>query len=246
MSENVEHTIELPIGCTIINPKTKKETFHSEVTFGKRLTVKDLIALDNDPQAQNPTQYQDLLRRKMITKFGTLTMPVPLNVLLGLDVIDREDLEAAGNEFLRSSRGECTAEIRENHEVKLYFGFEIDGTLYDVVQFGNRITGKDEAEADVFGNGNARLCFLIGRQISRLSTSDGLASIEGKVAIENFNSLDAEDFNLLRTGAEMWKLFFRYKGKTISGKRDGGSSVSISTRNETDGKGDIESAEGTD
>lgn len=89
---NFEHTIELPIGCTAIDLKTKKEAFHSKVTFGKRLMVKDLIALDNDPQAQNPTQYQDLVRRKMITKFGSLTMPVALNVLLGLDVIDRDDL----------------------------------------------------------------------------------------------------------------------------------------------------------
>src|SRR4051812_48124640 len=124
MSE-IKHEIELLEGYT-----DNKGVRHFSVEFGKRLTVKDLIALDNDPQAKNPTQYQDLIRRKMVTKFGTIKGAVPLNVLLGLNSIDREDLEKGADKFIELSRGEKTGEYLENNAVKLRFGFELDGTFY--------------------------------------------------------------------------------------------------------------------
>ncbi len=236
----MEHKIQLIGGFT-----DKEDIVHDEVTFGKRLTARDLMDLDNDPQAANPTQYQDLIRRKMITKFGSLKMPVTLNALLALDSIDREDLGAAADKFLAISRGERTSEFRENNEVKLFFGFEIDGMIYDVVQFGNRTTGRDEVAADAVGNGIARVCFLIGQQISRISTSDGLASIDGKIDLKQFESLDAEDMNLLRIGAKMWRLSFRLRGKTISGERDGDDRVPAGERDENVGNGNPQPADGT-
>ncbi len=212
----MEHKIELTEGYTDKDGKR-----HTAVTFGKRLTTKDLIDLDNDPQAQNPTQYNDLIRRKMLTKFGDLKLPVPLNVLLALDSLDREDLNAGANEFVRLSRGERTSEIRENNEVKLFYGFEIDGTVYDVIEFGRLNTGRDAVEADALGNGIARECFLVGRQIVKISTSDGLASIEGAVDLEKFYTLDSEDFNVARIGAKMFEVTFRLKRESVSRKRNG-------------------------
>jgi len=209
------HAIELIEGYTAPDPKTKRDVTHTSVTFGRRLTVKDLIDLDSDPQGQNPTQYQDLIRRKMITKFGGLTMPVSLNVLLSLDSIDREDLKSAADNFLNISRGDRLTDFRENHELKLAFGFVIDGTEYTVIKFGNRITGKDEVEADGYGNGAARRCFLIGRQIVQITTEDGSASIEGQVELETFFTLDAESINLLWVGAELFRQSFRLKRKAL-------------------------------
>ena len=237
MTENIKHTIELYEGYT------DKNGAHNVVEFGKRLTVKDLMSLDSDPQAQNPTQFQDLIRRKMMTKFGTMKLPVPLNVLLGLNAIDREDLQTGADEFTVLSRGDRTTEFRENNVVKLRFGFEIDGTFYDVVQFGNLTTGKDEVEADSMGlKGVGRDSFLIGRQITKISTDDGLASVEGTVDLETFASLDAEDYNLLRMGAELWRLSFRLKRKELQRKRDGESRVSPNEGNPDERSGDSESA----
>lgn len=219
----MNHTIELIGGYT-----DNDAVSHKAVTFGRRLTTKDLIDLDNNPQAQNPTQYQDLIRRRMITKFGSLAMPAPLNALLALDSLDREDLTQAADKFLQMSRGERVGEMRENDCVKMRFGFEIDGTVYDVAEFGKLTTGRDEVEADALGNGTARQCFLIGRQIMRISTADGLASIDGAVDVKNFYALDAEDFNLLRIGAAMFQTSFRLKRTVVPRQRNGSASVSDS------------------
>ncbi len=241
MSEKFEHSIELSGG---FNDKENKS--HTRVVFGKRLTTKDLIDLDNDPQAANPTQYNDLIRRKMIVKFGDLKMPATLNALLSLDSIDREDLAAAADKFVQASRGETIGEMREDGEVKLRFGFDIDGTTYNVVRFGKLTTGKDEMEADALGSGVARQCFLIGRQITSLSTDDGLARIEGAVAPDKFNALDAEDFNQLRMGELLWRNSFRLKRTGVSVERDGGDGVYSGAGDAIVGSGDSESADGAD
>lgn len=226
MSENFTHSIELIEGYKTTDPATGQEIKHTTVTFGRRVTAKDLMSLDNDPQSANQTQYNDLIRRKMITKFGTLKMPVALNVLLSLDSIDRDDLAFAADRFLRESRGERTFEYLDNHTVKLPFGFDIDGTIYNVVRFGNRITGRDNVEADGYGNGVTRLCFTIGKQIAEISTEDNTASIKGTVELEHFDSLDSEDITILQVGSELWRQSFRHKRKAVSPERNGGDSVS--------------------
>lgn len=230
--ENYTHKIELIGGFT-----DKDGTVHREVEFGKRITAQDLMNLDSDPQAQNPTQYSDLVRRKMIIKFGTLKTPVALNVLLSLDSLDREDLDAAAEKFLQISRGERTAEIRENGEIKLRFGFDVDGTFYDVVELGKLTTGKDSVDADALGQGVARQCLLIGRQITKISTSDGAASIDGAVDVEKFYTLDAEDFNQLRVGAKLFEVGFRLKRENLSKQRNGGNDFHTGAGNENDRNG---------
>jgi len=221
MNENFTHSVELIDGFT-----DKDGATHKKVVFGKRLTVKDLMILDTNPQAQNPTQYGDLIRRNMITEFGTMKMPVPITTLLSLNSIDREDLQITADSFVELGRGERTAEFLEDNKVKLPFGFIVGETEYDVIQFGNLTTGNDEVEADKFGQGLMRTCFLIGRQISKISTNDETAAIEGQVDLTTFESLDAESLNLLRVGAELFRQSFRIERKGVSGKRNGGDSVS--------------------
>ena len=247
MSEEIkEYTIELGSGYAAKDAETKKEIVHRSVTFGRRLMTQDLINLDNNPQAQNPTQYNDLVRRRMITKFGTLPMPVSLGALLSLDSIDREDLAAAADKFTVESRGETFGEIRENGDVKLRFGFQIGETNYDVVQFGKLTTGRDEVDADALGPGIARYCCLIGRQITKISTSDGTASINGAVSVEKFYTLDAEDFNQLRIGAKMFEVAFRIKRKSLSEQRNGNDRLRAGKGNEDVGSGSAGNADGTD
>lgn len=246
MSKKFEHSIELGGGHAAPDPKTKKPVVHTQIVFGKRLTTRDLIDLDNNPQAQNPTQYNDLIRRRMITKFGALKMPVPLNVLLSLDALDRADLAAAADKFMAASRGDRQSEMRENGDVKLLFGFDLDGTIYDVAQFGALTTGRDEVEADALGSGVARQCFLIGRQITRIATSDGAAAIDGAVEVEKFYALDAEDFNLLRIGAALWQTSFRLKRESVSGQRNGDGRVSAGAGDAHVGDGSAESADDAD
>ncbi len=238
-------TIELIGGYTAVDPKTKKETIHREVVFGKRLTAQDLMNIDVNPQAIIDTNYQDLMRRQMITKFGTLKMPVVLTALSSLDSIDRDDLESAADRFLVATRDERTSEIRENNAVKLMFGFEINETNYNVVEFGNRITGLDFIEADTLSlRGIARDCFLIGKQISKLSNDNGSAFINGQVGLDKFNSLDGEDLHLLKVGAELFRQMFRYKREAVQEQRDGSNDSDISAGNETIGSGNNGDADG--
>ena len=237
MSET-KHIIELIGGCKSVDRKTSEETIHRKVIFGKRLTVGELIALESSPQAKNPTYYSDLILRKMIVEFGTLTMPVPLNLLLSLDSIDRDDLQEASDKFLESSRGERSFQFLEDNKVKLAFGFNIDGTEYNTVQFGNRINGQDQVEADPLGRGIAGTCFLIGRQISKISTDDGLASIEGQLELKHFESLDAEGLTVLKVGAEIFRQSFRLEREKISRERNGDESVPPVAGNEDERSGD--------
>lgn len=237
----IEHKIKLIGGYLEKDRKTTKETLHQEVVFGKRLTVKDLRLIDSNPQAKIPTMYQDLVRRQMITKFGTLRTPVPLTVLLSLDSIDRDDLSLASDKFLELGRSERDFEFLSNTKVKLPFGFIIGEIEYDVVEFGNRINGNDAVQADAY-QGLSRLCFLIGRQISKISTSDNTASIEGQVSLDDFDSLDAESVPMLEVSAEIFRQTFRSGGGKIQGNGHSDESVSDDARNESERNGNTENA----
>lgn len=239
MSKVKNHTIELQFGHT--DPTGK---VHTTVTFGKRLTGGDMMTLDSDPQAQIPTQYNDLMQRKMITKFGTLKVPVALNVLLGLNKIDREDLGLAMSTFLEVSADGRLAEHRENNVVKLRYGFAFDGANYDVVHLDNMTTGFDEVAADgMHLTGISRECYLVGRMISKISSDEGLAAIDGPVDLDKFKDLDAADISLLRTGARLVELGFRLKGKDFSGEWSGENGVLADANDGNERSGDPESSD---
>jgi len=196
----------------------KEKKRHTHVVFGHRLTGKDLFQADEDPLGQNPTQYQSLLVRAAITEFGTLPMPVALSVLLDLDSIDREDLIEGQNAYSAMTTEGHESEFLPDHKVRLGWGFKINDVIYDVVQFGKRVTGREDIEADraSLSPGIRRTCFLIGKQISRISNVHNTASIEGAVAVKHFESLDGADIATLRGAAEMWRQSFRVGGTALS------------------------------
>ena len=238
----MEHSIKLTFGY-----EGKDGVTHDDVTFGRRLTTGDMILLDSDPRSQNATQNTDMIRAKSITKFGTLKMPVSLDVLLSLNSIDREDIAQGFDRFCQLSREDRPSEYRENNIVEIRFGFDIDGTAYTVVDLGRMITGRDEVDADTLGlSGIARECFLLGRRITNATTADGNAPIGGPFELDRFKDLDAEDLNLLRMGAHMADLFFRLKGKGAPEVGTGESSDPAVAGDGNEGSGDPGSPDGTD
>jgi hypothetical protein len=238
----MENKISLTFGHT-----DKKGTVHKDITFGKRLTAGDMMLLDADPRAQNPTQYQDFIHQKAITVFGELKVPVALDVLLGLNSIDRTDIRIGFEKFCQLSREDREYDYPANNVVKLCFGFEIDGTQYPTVELGRLNTGKDEVEADaVSERGIIRECFLLGRRITKLSTDKSAASIDGPVDLDKFKSLDGEDLILLRTGARIAEQFFRLAGKEDAQKLDTEGGDRALEGNGDVGGGDHESADAKD
>jgi hypothetical protein len=210
------HSFELLYGFTDTDAE---EVTHKKVIFGKRLTLGELIRLDKDPQSDNPTQHVDLILRGQITAFGTLKMPVLLMNLLELNSIDRADLRRENSVFLQAGREGKTAEYLSATEVKLFFGFTVGEIVYDVVEFGNLTTGKDEVEADKLElKGLAREAFMIGRQIKKVRSLDGKLELEAPIEIPT--NLDGEDYQILRTGATMCENFLRIEREELSRKRN--------------------------
>lgn len=213
-------TVYLDFGYT-----DSKGLTHTRVTIGKRATGKVLFQAQDDPQGALPTQYQDLVLRACITEFGTLATPVALNVLLSLDSIDREALYSAYGRYARqvtTDDGEpARAEPLGNTAVKLILGYEeAGGVVYDAVEFGTRITGHDEIEADRRGlEGLKRNCFLAGRQVIRLYQSNGTATLAGPMTLDMFETLDGVDVAAIRVGAEAFRNSFRGKRKDLLPER---------------------------
>lgn len=223
MDDQVTHTIALVGGY--VDSKGAK---HTRVTFGHRITAKDLFKLDGSQEAENPTQYNDLIVRAHITEFGTLKMPVPLSVMLDLDSVDREDLLDGCNVYQGLSAGERSGKFLADNKVELGWGFIVNDVTYTIVQFGQRFTGRDEVEADKADlAGVSRACFLIGRQITSIATEDGTAKLDGPIELERFESLDGADVATLRGAAELWRQTFRIGGAKVS--RNGTSEVRSST-----------------
>jgi hypothetical protein len=201
----ITHTVLLTGGIKDLNGG-----LHREIVFGHRITGGDLMLMDTDPQATLQTQYKALIMRGAIIKAGTLPMPIPTKLLLQLDDIDRDDLDKGHDEFQQVSAGGRSSEILAVDKVQMAFGFDKNGNVYNRAQFGNRLTGVDELKADQLGlSGVARACFLIGKQIIKLSTEDEQQSLEGEVPLEWFETLDGADIYTLRSAAEAWRQTFR-------------------------------------
>ena len=194
----------------LIGGYTEKGVTHRRVTFGKRLTAKTLFDIDVDPQSALPTQHIDLIHRAAITEFGTLTCPVRLAVLLDLDSIDREDLAAAYGVFQVESAGGREGKAVSDTVTQWAFGYERDGSTYDRIEFGRRLTGRDEVAADQAGLTElARRVWLAGRQVARLAQSKGAMTLEGPLELDALETLDSADVVLLMGGAERYRQSFR-------------------------------------
>jgi hypothetical protein len=235
-------TIELVMGYQSRALRDGEPEVHRRVTFGKRLKGRSLFNIDSDPQSKLSTQYQDLIVRDCITEFGTIKMPVPLQFLLELDSIDRDDLADAHQKFMRGSlvdwlaerglkEGDAPAVIDDAH-VRLAYGYEHNGVCYDLVEFGHRLTGMSEVKADKQKlTGVRRTCFLAGLQIARLMQTTGASEISGPidpytldpdmapVYADVFAKLDAIDIQAIQMGSVAYRESFRVGGKGVPKKR---------------------------
>jgi len=237
----MEHKIELTYGYT-----DKDGVTHKDVTFSKRLTAGDIILLDNNPMANSQTQREQLIRRMMITKFGTLRLPVSLTVLASLDTMDDDAMRIGADRFLQLSRDERQAEYRDGDEVKLIFGIEIDGVNYDVVKFGRRLTVADNIEADRqgFTQGIARLCYQICRQIVELRNEETGIKLDAPISSETLSTIDSEDLNVLLFASEFFRLAPSRRGNVVPSDA-GPNGAADSPGNRVDGGGDTAAADGT-
>ncbi len=240
--EELKHSITLTSGYT-----DKKGKVHKEVEFGYRLTMKDMFVIDADPKAKNPTQYQDMIRAKTITKFGELKLPLALNVLLDLDGIDRQDVAEAADTFVAIGNEGKVFEHLENNTVKVGRGFIVGGAAYNIIQFGNVPTGRDEVQADTLGLSAAgRQAFLVGKHILRISTEDGTGSIEGPVDLITIETMDAYDWNMVIAGCEFFRLYHRAERATVPGQREGGGDISTDAIHGNEGTGNSGASEAAD
>lgn len=232
MSDETTHEIDLTEGYT-----DAKGVVHRHVVFGKSVTAKRLLALRVDKQSSLQTQYQDLLLAETIVEFGTTPMPVPLTTLLALDLNDREDLHAGRDEFRKKILDGRQVEVRDAG-VRLLFGFKFGESRYPIIEFGNRLTGKDEVEADRIGltEALARRAFLAGRMISKISNDQG-GEITGPVEFDKINSDDVDEDDLwgLVVSADLWRQLFRVRGKSVSKVGDGEDSAPAGNENQLAG-----------
>jgi len=229
----MEHKFELTFGY-----EDKDGKVHREVTIGRRTTMNDVFLLDADPRSERPTQRADMFRALAITKFGELRLPINLAVLLSLNSVDRDDLEQGVNRFFEISQEDREFDHRSATEVKVLFGFDVAGTNYDVVEIGRLTTGRDEVDAEAKNlSGYAKEAFLLGRMISKISTDDGTAAIDGPIDIDMFRSLDTADFELIRRSAKLAEAFFRNKGRGTrkDGDAESGSGAVAGDGNERAG-----------
>lgn len=201
MKQREPITINLPIGYT-----DKEGNHHTSVTIGRAATGGDLLMIDLALQGQSEMAYTLQLLCIAITRFGSLPMPVSSGMLLSLDSINLEDLIAAYNTFYES----CGNPIIEQSSVKLVFGLEIGGVIFDMVELSDRATGEDAVEAERCGfYGTAGFCFVAGRQVSRLWQSEGDRVIEGQLSFIHLTELDGIDMLAIMTASKLWRKSIR-------------------------------------
>lgn len=193
-----------------------------DVVVSRRMTGADVFRIGDELEGQSQTQFQLMALQASITKFGDLVMPVPLNVLLSLKRADRRLISGAYDEMVKEMGGKAKSEKLAERRYKLGRGFSHGGEFYDVVEFGNHLTGYDELEADEM-IGHRQVCFLIGKEIARLSQSNGPAQLSGPVAVEMFEELFAEElFDLERFESDWLNSFRPAEGVQIqTGDGDG-------------------------
>ena len=178
-----------------------------DLVVGRRVTGADLLRINDEGDGQAGIQFQLAVLASAITEFGDFKMPVPPNVMLSLKRPDRRLIAKGYDALVRESSGGRKAQKLAPGRYRLERGFEFGETLYDVVEFGNHLSGFDELEADEM-SGFREVFFLLGKEITRLSQSEGAATKSGPLAVEDFETLYAEDaFALQRYEADWYDSF---------------------------------------
>lgn len=200
-----EHTVLIEYGY----PDKEKEGFsHNDIVFSKRPTGGDFMRAMEASDGDNPEYLYELMTTS-ITSFGELPMPVPMTVLLALNWVDQEVLQAGFFDFLGSVSAEKPAAVIEPGKVRLGFGVERGGVTYHIVQFGRMLTGYDQiAIRKNTATDIEKGVLTTGREILHLETLDGARSEEG-LSLDELKSLDWEDLVMLEKGGKDWRDSFR-------------------------------------
>lgn len=191
-------TIELSFGH-----KDESGELHSLVTIGRRPAGKDLHALGRSPMWQSNSFILCGLLRASITRFGSLPVPIPTKVLLGLDSADLDDITKAQERYLELSAHGRKVERLSADEARLALGFEIGGRNYGVVRFQEAKLTEVELE-HISKAPWIDVAFLtLEREILRISTPDNLYHISGPIGLDRLARLDYQDLEgLMRINTE--------------------------------------------
>jgi hypothetical protein len=201
-----------PVKVTLeVGHTDKGEVNHKDVTIGSLLKGGDLFLIEMNMRYRNEkgeTLFNVLALERAITKFGDLPIPVSRGVLLDLDSIDLEDLVEAYNNFV-GQHGE--PQPLSSNSLKLVYGYEVNGDVFDVVEFGRVLTGRDvvDAEKSERESASRMRCFLAGREIVRLRQSNGEKVVEGLLDVRAFDDLAGIDVLAILSHSELWMLSVR-------------------------------------
>ncbi len=188
-------------------------TPQKRIVISRRPTGADLFRINRDEQSQLNINFELMMTAACITEFGNLSLPVPLGVLLKLKAYDRQALSEGRNVFLAKTLGERITESLSDEKVRLAFGLTAGGQVYDIVEFGNVLTGFDELEVERQAEkGTHDLPLLLMREIKSLSKSgdeDGAAGYSGPFDISMFEEADWLDMVALSEARQRWRNSFR-------------------------------------
>jgi hypothetical protein len=214
-TQTFRHEGTLPFGYENRDLQNKKE-LHQRFVFGKRPTGSDLLQISRRRESQIATQSALMYVRAALIEFGSLGKP-PLSVLLSLNEVDRDVLLGEYDRFLQLSGGERVVQELSESAVKLPFGLEVDGVLYDVIEFGGLLTGYQQVELERTGASGLELnCLSLIKQIKSVRQSEGKQRLNRALTLEDFESMDGQDITSLLEANSQWVDSFRRPRTTMA------------------------------
>lgn len=181
--------------------KENPEIIHREVVINRRPTGADFFRAveDGTDDGAANTRINLSLIKAAITKFGDITMPVPVTVLFSLNEIDEGKLNDEYLLYLLATQPETEQMILEDQRAQLAFGIERDGVKYQIVEFGNLLTGYDRMK--IQSETQNEWIFQakkMAREVVKISTLDGVQFVAGELTFEEIEAMDATDLIVLR------------------------------------------------
>jgi hypothetical protein len=225
MSETITVTKTLRFGLPV---KDSGDPIR-RVVFGKRPTAGDQIKIEDDVQSTFDVQKSLLYARASVVEFGDKKRQPYMTELLNLKRADRDIIIEGYVEFLGRSIGDRLQEKIDDDTLKLAFGLVEGDETYDLVTLcdnSSHLSGYDELEIERSAKGDfEQACVLLGRDVVRLSQSDGGSTIEGPLDLDKLKRLDFFDLNFMCTAAGERRLLFRSQGAGIPANAGAGSSA---------------------
>lgn len=192
--------------------KEDSEVFHRAVEVSRRPTGADLFKAveDGTDDRSAETRISLALIKSAISKFGEITMPVPLTVLFELNEIDERKLNDEYLLFLAGTQPATEQKILEDHRAQLAFGIERGGVQYQIVEFGKLLNGYDRMEIqDAAQNDWIFRARKLAREVVKISTLDGKKSVDGELTFAELEAMDSTDLLVLREAESQWLDSFR-------------------------------------